>query len=267
MDELGPDEQKWLDVLRAADEPRAADRARVRSAVLEGIAGAGVASATAAGVAGIAKAGTVAAVTKTASATGLVAGTWKIGLAVVSLVVAGGVTAAVVGRTPRTSETARSIASASAAAANATAIVTPPPTSTPEPAFSAPSVTAETAANEATEPTKPTASAAAPATATNAAPRTTAQAKPGDDVDAEVLLITQAQRTLERGDPNAALGVLARHGREHPRGAFAVEREGLRAIASCEAKRADGRALAERFVAAHPRSPLVSRVRATCLSP
>ncbi len=52
-----------------------------------------------------------------------------------------------------------------------------------------------------------------------------------DDIDGQLVLITQAQRALERGEPNAALVALARHEREYPRGSLAPERDGLRAIA------------------------------------
>jgi hypothetical protein len=261
MDELGPDEQKWLDMLRAADEPSAADRARVRTAVLAGVASAGITSAA---VAGVAKS---AVVVKTASAASFFAATWKIGVAVVLLVVAAGATAAVMSRTPTANEAApigvtAPAAIAAAPIATTTTTTTSSTTSIPDPAKAAPAVTPEPVTADAPEPSvSPAVRAPLPSTAKSA---TTQR---GDDVDAELVLMTQAQRALDRRDPSAALGVLARHGREYPHGAFAVEREGMRAIASCAAKRGDGRALAERFVAANPTSPLVSRVRATCLSP
>ena len=269
MDELGPDEQKWLDVLRAADEPRPEDRARVRAAVLGGIAGVGAA----AGAAGIAKSGAVA---KTAGAASLFAGGWKIGVAVISIVIAGGAAAVMMAKTSN-DHTAASVVSASTSAPRASLEseqgAEPASAMAPEGVEALEPVTSTETAQRA-DPTvvggadapKPLTSAPARAPARSAVPRPSRPA-PGDDVEAELLLMTQAQRSLERGDPNGALATLAHHGRNHPHGAFAVEREGLRAIASCEAKRAEGRSLAERFVSHNPKSPLVTRVRAACLSP
>ncbi|OJY19966.1 MAG: hypothetical protein BGO98_01600 [Myxococcales bacterium 68-20] len=271
MDEFGPDEQKWLDVLRAADEPSPEDRARVRAVVLAGIAGAGAGAA--AGAAGIAKSGAVA---KTAGAASLFAGGWKIGVAVVSIVIAGGAAAVMLGKASN-DRAVTSIDSTSTIAPRATLeseqAAQPASVVAPE-GMAAPKTITSTEIAQAAEPTivrgadapKPLNSAPARAPIRSAVSRPSKPA-PGDDVEAELLLMTQAQRSLERSDPNGALATLAHHGRNHPHGVFAVEREGLRAIASCEAKRAEGRSLAERFVSHNPKSPLVTRVRAACLSP
>jgi len=265
MDELGPDEQKWLDVLRAADDPNATDRARVRAAVLASIAaggGAGVAGGASA-AAGLAKSGAFA---KSAGAVGIFAATWKIGVPVAAVVVAGGVTAAVLARPPASRPERAAVAVAAGTESR------PLPTSVrePEPAPAAANSEAPPAVAEATPATAPGTTSEAPkrvvVPSARASVARAAEPRGGDDVEAEVPLLTQAQRALERGDPNAALVALARHGRDYPHGALAVERDGLKAIASCEGKRGDGRALAERFVASHPTSPLVARVRAACLS-
>jgi hypothetical protein len=267
MDEFGPDEQQWLDVLRAGDEPSAADRARVRASVLAMVAGA---STAAGATTGAALAGSSVAKSAT-GATSAFAG-WKLGvIAVVSLVVAGGGGAAVL--------LGRPSASAALGSAQAVAALPPEAPSSIEPTDPAAAkgasggvgsdtssatgepTTAETSAETAKAPSAP------PSRARGHAGRGATPPPRADDVDAELVLLTQAQEALKRGDPSGALQVLARHGREHPHGALAVERDGLRAIASCEAKRGEGRALAERFVARNPSSPLVTRVRAACLSP
>jgi len=287
MDELGPDEQKWLDVLRVADEPTTQDRARVWGAVAT-ITGAGAgagAGAAAAGAGGIAKSGAV--VKATSAATTLTFG-WKVGLAVVAIGVAGA--GAAIGFAGREAPEVAVTNTAAAQAHPAAAVVDERPlASAPLPAEGAPlpaegaSLSAEGAPLPADEGASLSADegAASPAPAvrsnepiTPPAPKATArvaaprpsQPRPAD-VEAELALLTQAQRALERGDANGALTALGRHGREHPHGALSVEREGLRAIASCEARRAEGRALAHRFVAQNPTSPLVARVNRACLSP
>ena len=251
MDELGPDEKPWLDALRGADEPTAADRARVRAAVMASIA----TGAAGAGVAALGKSGAVAKAAKV----GFFAGAaWKIGLAAVVVSVAGG--AAVVTRAERAHGTvtlapsATSAASMGAAKVEATTAAEAPP---PRSSVDAP---AEARPDDEQSPVVATGKHGS-----RTAPR--AAASSADDLDGELQLLTQAQRALERGDPAAALTALAQHRREHPQGALSIEREGLRAVASCEAKRSDGKALADRFVARNPSSPLVARVRAACLSP
>jgi hypothetical protein len=263
MDELGPDEQKWLDVLRIADEPRDVDRSRVRASVLAsiGAAGAGAgaaASADAIAKSAAAKAATVAQTQGVLKAAGFLAAPWKIGVAVVSLVVAGGGATLLANRSPAASigspGSAGSVIAASEIASVAAPVISAPSTTVGSPPV------VETGAVRAMPPS-------AARAATRPAPHTTAASHAADDVDAELALLTQAQQALKRGDANGALQALGHHAREHPHGTLTVEREGLRAVASCEAKRADGRALAERFVAANPQSPLVARVRAACLSP
>ncbi|AKV02620.1 hypothetical protein AKJ09_09283 [Labilithrix luteola] len=264
MDDLGPDEQKWLDVLRSSSEPTTNDRARVRASVLATIAGGAVGTSTAAAAStaaagpGVAKVGAVA---SAAGSTSLFTGGLKVGLAVVVLAVGGGGAFVAVKRPT----TVTPVAAAASAAA---------PTEREAPAAAPAELPAGMAEPQATpvgatpQPEtvdrSPAAVSARPAARRAAStPKMTAES---DDIDAQLVLITQAQRALERGEPNAALTALARHERDYPRGSLAPEREGLRAIASCDAKRSNGRALAERFVAANPSSPLVARIRKSCLS-
>ena len=250
MEELGPDEKPWLDALRSADEPTAADRARIRAAVMTSIA----AGAAGAGAAALGKSGAVAKAAKV----GFFAGAaWKIGLAAVVVSIAGGtVVMTRAYRAPSPVTLAPSAPPLVQAHAQATTSAEAPA----QPKMEA------TAAGEPKPDEEP-----APIAATvekhgsHAAPRTAASS--ADDLDGELVLLTQAQRALEHGDPTTALAALAQHRREHPKGALSLEREGLRAVASCDAKRPDGKVLAERFVGRNPSSPLVARVRAACLSP
>lgn len=247
MDELGPDERPWLDALRAADDPTAADRARVRAAVMASVGAAGAAGA-------LVKTGAVA---KAAAKTGIVIGVWKIGLASVVLLAAAGGTTWMLTR-PAPAPVAMVVAPTSPVMASAA------------PGEAAPVAVAQ--ADVPGEVAAPIASAAPPARARVAgsarapAPVTTGRAETADSLEGEMALLTTAQHALERGDTTTAIGALSRHRREHPAGTLAVEREGLFAIASCDAKRPEGRALAERFVAQNATSPLVARVRAACLA-
>jgi hypothetical protein len=253
MDELGPDEQRWLDVLRGADEPKAADHARNRAAVLAIVTGVGAGSAVG-GATGLASAAV--------RGTGLFAAPWKIGVLAISLALAGG---------------------GGFWALRGAGNVTDNPAPTVAMSENAMVTSAQNGIGAPTEPSKPgesepiaVASADPPRTEVAPVPtlapppraRSSPSAQPDtDDVEAEMRLLTQAQRALEHGSPGGALQALARHRREFPHASLAVEREGLRAVASCSAKLADGRALAERFVAQYPSSPLVARVRTACFSP
>lgn len=220
MTELGTDERRWLDALRGADEPTAADHARVRALVVGSVAtGSAVAASATAG--------------KTFGAFGLV---WKIGLAALSLgaLAAGAVVLQ-----------SRSVAPTALVEPVRTKVA-PVPTPLVEPDHAVP---------EATAPE--------PAASTPAAhPAKIAAA----DIEAELALLSQAQRALAAHRPDAALEALAKHGRLFPHGALQVERSGLRAVASCEAGSKSGTQLANRFLAANPGSPLAARVRAACLS-
>lgn len=281
MDEFGPDEQEWIDVLRAADEPRDVDRARVRASLLASIGAASAASAAVGGEAisaGSAKAAAIANASGVAKTTGGVAKTaglfaapWKIGVAVVSVAIAGGGVGVLLHRAPANVSTAVAVRASSVTQATAS----PPPAAPP---LSVPPAVVEDATPQAPVVEAPPSASSMPRTSRSGPPSRAAsqghaiteppppRSSVTDNVDAELVLLARAQHALKRGDASGALEALARHSREHPRGALAVEREGLRAVASCESKRTDGRALAERFIAANPQSPLVARVRGSCLS-
>ncbi len=86
-----------------------------------------------------------------------------------------------------------------------------------------------------------------------------------DLFDAELQLIKRAKAELDQGHPSTARDMLDEHARSFPRGAFAEEREGLRAIALCrsgEVKR--GRQAAERLTQSGSDSVLAARIRRAC---
>lgn len=313
MSELGPNEERWLDALRGADEPTAADKSRVRAAVLAsigvgvgvGVAGVGAAAAaasTSAGAAGAgaAGAGTVATVgataaKATAAATAAKSGglfgsiAWKIGLAVVSLVAVSGATTAVVrhqrqaatsitqnnalaatrgGNEPTNARNAPAAPVAPGPAASDTASGAPDPSGAvnDDPATPAVPAAPEAPAASGSPAVAPPVVAVAPKARTDHhAPSTARGAASASELEAEVALLNQAQQARAHGDLDGALRALGKHAKEHPRGVLAVERDSLRALVACEAKRPEARALATKFVSQNPSSPLVSRVKKACL--
>jgi hypothetical protein len=103
----------------------------------------------------------------------------------------------------------------------------------------------------------PSARAAIPGT-------TETQASP---LDAEIALLRDARGALRKGDAAAALAILDMHDRRFPAGALTEDCSAERIYALCALGRVDEvRALAERFIAAHPVSPHAAMVRASCNS-
>jgi hypothetical protein len=86
-----------------------------------------------------------------------------------------------------------------------------------------------------------------------------------ESLKSELALLEQTHAALADKQPEKALVLLERHAREHPKARLRVEREGLRAIALCEAgKPMQGRAEAKLFLGRHPSSTLAVRVRSAC---
>lgn len=87
-----------------------------------------------------------------------------------------------------------------------------------------------------------------------------------DDLPAELRWIERAQTALAANDPAAAQAALRGHARAFPRGHLSEEREALAVQVLCASGRADeARRAAAVFVARHPGSPQVARVRRTCV--
>jgi hypothetical protein len=88
-----------------------------------------------------------------------------------------------------------------------------------------------------------------------------AAAEPADSLD-ELRGIARARQLVAR-NPAAALALLTRLSRVHPRGYFVEEREALTVLAlSAEGKRERAEREAETFLRNHPSSPFADRVRA-----
>jgi hypothetical protein len=82
--------------------------------------------------------------------------------------------------------------------------------------------------------------------------------------DPELMLVTRMHAALRQGDFSAALALCAEHERRWPHGVFELEREGVRAIASCGANTNDAASRAKRFLSAHPHTPVAMRVSSAC---
>jgi len=84
----------------------------------------------------------------------------------------------------------------------------------------------------------------------------------------ELELVRAAQQALNRGEPRAALALLAEHAQRFPSGVLWEDREASRVFAVCRLGNAAGaRALADAFIRKAPKSPFVDRVRAACREP
>ncbi|MDF2691941.1 MAG: hypothetical protein K0S65_324 [Labilithrix sp.] len=89
-------------------------------------------------------------------------------------------------------------------------------------------------------------------------------ARRSGSLDAEVALLTEANTELH-SDPTRSLALIERHAREFPRGVLGPEFEAQRALAlAALGRHEEACALASRFLAAHPSSPLAPKVRASC---
>lgn len=84
-------------------------------------------------------------------------------------------------------------------------------------------------------------------------------------IERETQLIADVQRALQRGDAEAALGVLARYDAEFPRGALAEEASAARAVSWCKlGTKAPARQALSAFRSNFSSSPLAARVSAAC---
>lgn len=89
-----------------------------------------------------------------------------------------------------------------------------------------------------------------------------------DDLAAELRLIQQAQTALAGSDTAGAQAALRSHARAFPHGHLVEEREALGVQVLCASGRTEeARRAGAAFVARHPGSPQVGRVRRTCAAP
>jgi hypothetical protein len=87
-------------------------------------------------------------------------------------------------------------------------------------------------------------------------------------VAAEAQLLREADTARRAGDAKRALALLNEHVSSFPNGTLAEERDAERVVVLCALGQTDeAREAASAFVRDHARSPLVARVRASCVGP
>ena len=272
MSELGPAARAVVEAGRAGDDPTPHDRSRVRAALMTALA------ASSAGAAAVAGEGAAAAGVAKGVATAVTLGWgWKaflLGLGVACVVGTGVVVTSaarpVAAPTPNPvvappeTSSARGAPPKIAGAEPSIVVLpietTPPPGSrvTPVVAAPAPHRAAPPRAAEPTTEPEP-APPAPPAAAAPAAPAAV------DPLEAETRGLGAAHGALKDGDPAKALALLDAQSTAYADGQLREERAAARILALCKLGRADeARALAARFLADNPRSPLADRVRGAC---
>lgn len=85
-----------------------------------------------------------------------------------------------------------------------------------------------------------------------------------EDTRTELAMMKRIQAALRDADYSTVLELCAEHARRWPHGVFELEREGVRAIASCGDNSDDATLRAKGFLKAHPRAPVAMRVSAAC---
>jgi hypothetical protein len=121
----------------------------------------------------------------------------------------------------------------------------------------------------------PTAASPAPPQAVGDAPSPSRERRPASDTvpavpdddgtSQELAFVHRIQAALVADAPTKALAMCAEHEQRWPHGTFVQEREGLRAIAACQAGSRDAVELAHGFFSKFPRAPLTGRVRDACI--
>lgn len=247
MNELSPLARGVIDVARNADDPTDADRHDMTSRLQRKLGAAALAGAT---VSTSATAlGAASAAAKLSTGLFVSALSWALGGVMAGVVVMTGAAllgnplrpTAVIPRDPPPSGLV-SMASPAAVAVPAT----------PQPAL-----TSET-------PPLPTkfGDRLAAAPTTNGPTASTSRAS---TLDAEVVLLREANAALQSGDSRRALVLLDQHAARFHQGALAEERAAQRVFALCQSGRTDeASAEAREFLRAAPRSPLAARVRSSC---
>lgn len=85
-----------------------------------------------------------------------------------------------------------------------------------------------------------------------------------DELEAETQGLKEVQLALRAKEPQRALALLDQQDRRFAQGQLRQEREGARVLALCATDPAAGVAAFERFRAAHPSSPMLSRLKGAC---
>jgi hypothetical protein len=121
---------------------------------------------------------------------------------------------------------------------------------------------APVSAREESVAAEPVVAPAVPRVPENTAPAASPAA--ADGLQAELALVRAAHDALRAGRPDVALDRMEQHRRDFPGGALAEERDALRVSAICALGRADAASEAQAFLASHPESPFVGRIRDAC---
>jgi hypothetical protein len=267
---------------RAHERPSVEDRASVREALRtrHRIAiGAGVASAVSLSAASVAEGAVTGNATAAAGASAsalsgggaAIGGAAKVWIAQSTLIwfasgLAGGGAVAVGGHVlgGRAEAPARATADAGPAAAVATGGARRSETSARTSAPSVRNADLDSRAGASEEVVKPTASSSARPPA--GAARVSVQAsreQPSASLESETHALAEVQRSLREGTPARALLLLDAQDAAFRDGVLAVERRAARVLALVALGRVkEARALAGRFLASHPASPLAKRLRA-----
>lgn len=284
--ELGPSERLLLEAMQIEDSPRMADANRIRQRVLMGVgvAAAGAATSTAveaaigssplaapAAALGLSASSTV--TTATSGASVAAAGTAAAGGTAAAatsgigflkaLLVVGGVAGLGGGAVALSWQHSEPTEHAPAATQ---VVPSRDSASTGQEAVPASKVpVAEEVAPKDLAPVEQTKRTVVPASGALAP---SSEKKVGDSASTlkeEALLLSKAQAALQRGDTATAISVLSEHRKQFPSGVLSGEREAALAVAYCKSGNlAEGRAKAERFVARHPSSPMVQRLKTAC---
>ncbi len=255
MRDLNPDLQSLVDATRDADGPRPDDRERVRRALAAQIGAAALLASTAA-TGSASAAGATSAVTVAATVT--TAASLSTKLAVVALLVAGGVGTVALTRAARPRVVTVTVPS----------VPDERPRAQPETSVGrSPASTISAPATEALHvDVAPARVAVRPRREATAVAARVEQPAPPSSLVAELSLLRAAQGALRSGGADHALDLLSQHASRFPDGALREERLALRVVALCDAgRRAEARVLGEEFVRGAPRSVLVERVRASCV--
>jgi hypothetical protein len=300
MSKLEPVDQALLDLAREGHDPTDEDRARVRGHLAgrlgmgAGLALASTTVASASGAASVVGGATAAGGGVAAVGGGVVIGAKVLaGLAVVALLGGGSVAyvrATSAGPAPKdavvSSQVSRAVPEAkenhagppsagppSASPPRASPVATTEypraPVATSSPALEAPSaspITIGSPLGRSSPPPVPSPSSA-PSSISEALPPPSppAIAIASTTLEAETRLVHAGLAALHGGDAVRALAFFDEHARSYPNGVLAEERDVERIEALCTLGRSDAvRVAASTFLRAHPGSPLVQRVRASC---
>jgi hypothetical protein len=257
MSDLRPETRALLQAGRGGEEPSQRDYLRNRRALTRRLgAGAMIASVGVAATSGAAAAG----------GAGAAGGTGVLTHALLSFVVGGAVAGSAVVGAVWMHDADRPVP-----AVVSTAHLPPPPRAADvralpqrsEPPGPATVVESPAVENLAPPPSQPEPRAPLPSRPSHASPPVQAPAAPS--VAEELQLLRAAEERFHAGAPAQALALLDDHARRFPRGVLAEERRASRILALCQLGQvAVATSEADTFVAQHPSSPFVEKVRHAC---